>query len=77
MPLLLSLSLTRSLSKHVCRAVKKGQSEMLLCGGAKGGWQNDLLERKAFQQKTDAMLEEPTKIIPYHYESISPNRDTR
>jgi hypothetical protein len=38
MPLLLSLSLTRSLSKHVCRAVKKGQSEMLLCGGGKGGW---------------------------------------
>jgi heme oxygenase (mycobilin-producing) len=30
-------------------------------------------ERKAFQQKTDAMLEEPTKITPYQYESISPN----
>jgi hypothetical protein len=36
---------------------------------------NDLLERKAFQQKTDGMLEEPTKITPYRYESISPNMD--
>ena len=33
----------------------------------------DSPERKAFQQKTDAMLEEPTKITPYQYESISPN----
>ena len=32
-------------------------------------------ERKAFQEKTDAMLEEPTKITPYQYESISPNMD--
>jgi heme-degrading monooxygenase HmoA len=35
----------------------------------------DSPERKAFQQKTDAMLEEPTKITPYQYESISPNMD--
>ena len=32
-------------------------------------------ERKAFQQKTDALLEEPTKITPYQYESLSPNVD--
>jgi len=31
----------------------------------------DSPERKAFQQKTDAMLAEPTKITPYRYESIS------
>jgi heme-degrading monooxygenase HmoA len=30
-------------------------------------------ERKVFQQKTDALLEEPTKVIPYQYESLSPN----
>src|SRR5439155_8246071 len=35
----------------------------------------DSPERKAFQQKTDATLEEPTKITPYRYESISPNMD--
>ena len=35
----------------------------------------DSPERKAFQQKTDAMLEEPTKITPYQYESMSPNMD--
>ena len=35
----------------------------------------DSPERKVFQQKTDAMLEEPTKITPYQYESISPNMD--
>jgi heme-degrading monooxygenase HmoA len=35
----------------------------------------DSPERKAFQQKTDAMLAEPTKITPYRYESISPNMD--
>ncbi len=32
-------------------------------------------ERKAFQQKVDAMLEEPTRVTPYQYESISPNVD--
>jgi heme oxygenase (mycobilin-producing) len=32
-------------------------------------------ERKAFQQKIDAMLEEPTKITSYQYESISPGVD--
>jgi len=32
-------------------------------------------ERKAFQQKIDAMLEEPTKITSYQYESISPEVD--
>jgi heme-degrading monooxygenase HmoA len=32
-------------------------------------------ERKAFQQKTDAMLEEPTKITSYEYESPSINVD--
>ena len=32
-------------------------------------------ERKAFQQKTDALLEEPTKVTPYQYESLSPNVD--
>jgi len=35
----------------------------------------DSPERKAFQQKTDAILEEPTKITPYQYESTSPNMD--
>ena len=33
----------------------------------------DSPERKAFQQKTDTMLEEPTKITPYQHESISPS----
>ena len=28
-------------------------------------------ERKAFQQKIDTILEEPTKITPYEYESLS------
>jgi len=32
-------------------------------------------ERKAFQQKTDALLEEPTKVTPCQYESLSPNVD--
>ncbi|HEV8724934.1 MAG TPA: antibiotic biosynthesis monooxygenase family protein [Candidatus Binatia bacterium] len=32
----------------------------------------DSPERKAFQQKIDAMLEEPTKITSYQYESVSP-----
>ena len=35
----------------------------------------DSPERKAFQQKTDAMLEEPTKIAPYKYESFPVNAD--
>jgi len=35
----------------------------------------DSPERKAFQQKTDAMLEEPTKIPPYKYESFPVNAD--
>jgi heme-degrading monooxygenase HmoA len=35
----------------------------------------DSPERKAFQQKIDAMLEEPTKITPYRYESVSPEVD--
>lgn len=30
-------------------------------------------QRKALQQKIDAVLEEPTKITPYEYESVSPN----
>jgi heme oxygenase (mycobilin-producing) len=32
-------------------------------------------ERKAFQQKIDAILEEPTKIAPYEYESFPVNAD--
>ena len=32
-------------------------------------------ERKAFEQKIAAMLEEPTKITSYQYESISPGVD--
>jgi heme-degrading monooxygenase HmoA len=32
-------------------------------------------ERKAFQKKTDAMLEGATKITPYQYESTLPNAD--
>jgi heme-degrading monooxygenase HmoA len=32
-------------------------------------------ERKAFQQKTDAMLEGSTKVTPYQYESIFPEVD--
>jgi len=32
-------------------------------------------ERKAFQQKIDAILEEPTKITPYEYESFPVNAD--
>ncbi len=35
----------------------------------------DSPERIKFQQKIDAMLEEPTKITPYQHESISPNAD--
>ena len=35
----------------------------------------DSPERKAFQQKTDTMLEEPTKIAPYKYESFPVNAD--
>lgn len=29
-------------------------------------------ERKAFQKQTDAMLEGPTRVTPYQYESTSP-----
>jgi heme-degrading monooxygenase HmoA len=32
-------------------------------------------ERKAFQQKIDALLEEPTKITPYEYEFLAVNVD--
>ena len=32
-------------------------------------------ERKAFQQKVDAILEEPTKITAYEYESFPVNAD--
>ena len=32
-------------------------------------------ERKAFEQKIDAILEEPTKIAPYNYESFPVNAD--
>ena len=32
-------------------------------------------ERKAFQQKMDALLEEPTKITPYEYESFPVSAD--
>jgi heme oxygenase (mycobilin-producing) len=32
-------------------------------------------ERKAFQLKIDAILEEPTKITPYEYESFPVNAD--
>jgi quinol monooxygenase YgiN len=35
----------------------------------------DSPERKAFQPKIDAMLEEPTKISSYQYESVSPGVD--
>ena len=35
----------------------------------------DSLERKAFEQTIDAILEEPTKITSYQYESISPEVD--
>jgi len=40
-------------------------------------WNNwlDTPERKAFQQKIDAILEEPTKITPYEYESFPVNAD--
>ncbi len=37
-------------------------------------WANSR-DRKAFQQKTDPMLEEPTKITSYEYESPSVNVD--
>jgi len=33
-------------------------------------------ERKACQQKIDAILEEPTKITPYEHEFLSVNVDT-
>jgi hypothetical protein len=33
-------------------------------------------ERKACQQKIDAILEEPSKITPYEYEFLSVNVDT-
>jgi len=52
---------------------KKGTIGNALVWRREGRLANDLLERKAFQQKTDGMLEEPTKITPYRYESISPN----
>jgi heme-degrading monooxygenase HmoA len=32
-------------------------------------------ERRALQQKIDGLLEGPTKVIPYRYESISPEVD--
>jgi heme-degrading monooxygenase HmoA len=32
-------------------------------------------ERKTFQEKTDAMLEETTRVTPYQYESTSPHVD--
>jgi len=32
-------------------------------------------ERKAFQEKIDVILEEPTKITPYKYESFPVNAD--
>jgi heme-degrading monooxygenase HmoA len=32
-------------------------------------------ERKAFQEKIDVMLEEPTKIAPYEYESFPVHAD--
>ena len=35
----------------------------------------DSPERKAFEKKIDAMLEEPTKITSYQYQSISPSVD--
>ena len=35
----------------------------------------DSPERKAFEQKIDPILEEPTKVTSYQYESISPNVD--
>jgi heme oxygenase (mycobilin-producing) len=35
----------------------------------------DSPERKVFQQTIDALLEEPTTIIPYRYESVSPEVD--
>ena len=35
----------------------------------------DSPERKVFEQKIDAILEEPTKITSYQYESISPEVD--
>ncbi len=37
-------------------------------------WANSL-ERKAFQSQTDAMLEGPTKVTPYQYESTLPEVD--
>ena len=32
-------------------------------------------ERKAFEEKTDAMLQEPAKVTPYQYESNLPHVD--
>ena len=42
-----------------------------------GDWTNWLNtpERKAFQQKIDAILEEPAKITPYEYEFLSFDMD--
>ena len=37
-------------------------------------WANSV-ERKAFQEKTDALLQEPTKVTPYQHESTSPHAD--
>lgn len=37
-------------------------------------WANSA-ERKAFQDKTNAMLEGPTKVTPYQYESTLPHTD--
>jgi len=37
-------------------------------------WANSA-ERKTFQDKTDAMLEGPTKVTPYQYESTLPRTD--
>ena len=40
-------------------------------------WNNwfNTRERKAFQEKIDVILEEPTKIAPYKYESFPVNAD--
>ncbi len=40
-------------------------------------WNNwfNTAERKAFQEKIDAILEEPTKITPYEYEFLAVNVD--
>jgi len=37
-------------------------------------WANSA-ERKAFQKRTDVMLDGPTNVTPYQYESTLPNAD--